>query len=219
MLIPSADLQHVGKSPPPEPRFSNHHHAYDNSLYSESLSVRAGPPYVPSSRVPTVCSAQVVSPDVASASSPPDITSDVRGEAVIAHSSQRPTSPVESAAQVYARSYVESLRTASNRHAEFSHDSPISASRQREDVDHVGNAVELGAIPIVAAPGRNSQTNEDTTFWRRPTNEIRRQPHQSPVLSPEYRYCLRDEIVKPPRTHHCRICGTVSRSAAPNWSN
>ena len=101
------------------------------------------------------------------------------GGSCIAHSPQRPSSPVKSTAQVYARSYVESLRTVSNRHAEFSHDRPISASRQREDIDHVGNA-EIGAIPIAAAPGRNSQTNEDSTFWRRPTiDEIHRQPHQS----------------------------------------
>ncbi|KAG1856741.1 DHHC palmitoyltransferase-domain-containing protein [Suillus subluteus] len=35
-----------------------------------------------------------------------------------------------------------------------------------------------------------------------------RQPSTTPVLAPEYRFCNKDKIVKPPRTHHCRACGT-----------
>ncbi|KAJ7574053.1 DHHC palmitoyltransferase-domain-containing protein [Mycena floridula] len=35
-----------------------------------------------------------------------------------------------------------------------------------------------------------------------------RGPPTTPVLLPEHRYCARDEIVKPYRSHHCRICGT-----------
>jgi len=35
-----------------------------------------------------------------------------------------------------------------------------------------------------------------------------RVPSASPVLLPEYRYCFRDELVKPFRAHHCRACGT-----------
>lgn len=37
-----------------------------------------------------------------------------------------------------------------------------------------------------------------------------RRPPSHPVLLPEYRYCYKDNLVKPMRTHHCRICGTVS---------
>jgi hypothetical protein len=37
-----------------------------------------------------------------------------------------------------------------------------------------------------------------------------RRPNTTPVLKPEYRYCARDEHIKPYRTHHCRVCGTVS---------
>lgn len=37
-----------------------------------------------------------------------------------------------------------------------------------------------------------------------------RRPSTTPVLTPEYRFCNRDRIIKPPRTHHCRACGTVS---------
>lgn len=39
---------------------------------------------------------------------------------------------------------------------------------------------------------------------------ITRKPPTSAVLQPVYRYCTIDGIVKPYRTHHCRICGTVS---------
>ena len=39
-----------------------------------------------------------------------------------------------------------------------------------------------------------------------------RRPPSHPVLSPEYRYCSRDEFLKPMRAHHCRACGTVSTS-------
>ncbi|OAX36920.1 zf-DHHC-domain-containing protein [Rhizopogon vinicolor AM-OR11-026] len=35
-----------------------------------------------------------------------------------------------------------------------------------------------------------------------------RQPSMKPILPPEYRYCSKDKIVKPPRAHHCRACGT-----------
>ena len=37
-----------------------------------------------------------------------------------------------------------------------------------------------------------------------------RRPPNTRVLDAEYRYCSRDELVKPFRTHHCRTCGTVS---------
>lgn len=37
-----------------------------------------------------------------------------------------------------------------------------------------------------------------------------RMPHETPILLPEYRYCARDGLVKPFRTHHCRNCGVVS---------
>ncbi|KIY68821.1 zf-DHHC-domain-containing protein [Cylindrobasidium torrendii FP15055 ss-10] len=37
---------------------------------------------------------------------------------------------------------------------------------------------------------------------------VTRRPPITPVLLPEYRYCSKDEIIKPYRAHHCRICGT-----------
>jgi len=38
---------------------------------------------------------------------------------------------------------------------------------------------------------------------------VRRKPPQTPVLLPVHRYCDVDQLLKPFRTHHCRICGTV----------
>ena len=40
-----------------------------------------------------------------------------------------------------------------------------------------------------------------------------RRPPNTRVLDAEYRYCSRDELVKPFRTHHCRTCGTVSEGS------
>lgn len=37
-----------------------------------------------------------------------------------------------------------------------------------------------------------------------------RRPPTARVLDEDHRYCSRDELVKPYRTHHCRTCGTVS---------
>jgi len=194
-------------------------------MYSESLSMRAGPPYTPSSRPASVRSAQVGSPGVPSASSPPNVTPDERAEAEAAYSSQgkqepiREASPMESPAQAYARSYVESLRAVSDPQTEFQQNRPMSGLSQRVDADPVRNDVELDAIPVVAgvhdAARQDLENGNAATSWRRPSkDEIFRQPYQNPVLSPEYRYCSRDEIIKPPRTHHCRICGTVSRTRA-----
>ncbi|KAG8721004.1 palmitoyltransferase pfa5 [Ceratobasidium sp. 395] len=42
---------------------------------------------------------------------------------------------------------------------------------------------------------------------KRPTHVVRIPP-QTPVLAEEYRYCRRDQLLKPMRTHHCRICAT-----------
>jgi palmitoyltransferase len=42
-----------------------------------------------------------------------------------------------------------------------------------------------------------------------PPPQHSRRPPTTPVLLPEYRYCHRDELLKPPRAHHCRACGTV----------
>lgn len=66
------------------------------------------------------------------------------------------------------------------------------------------------ALPPVAAgravrEERNPRNLEDGL----PPPIYSRRPPTHPVLSPEFRYCPRDGIVKPMRSHHCRACGTV----------
>ena len=41
------------------------------------------------------------------------------------------------------------------------------------------------------------------------TDVLARMPPTRPILLPEYRVCKIEQHVKPMRTHHCRICGTV----------
>ena len=41
-----------------------------------------------------------------------------------------------------------------------------------------------------------------------------RAPPKLPSLREEHRYCRRCAIIKPPRTHHCRSCGTVPSSVS-----
>ncbi|OAX36927.1 zf-DHHC-domain-containing protein [Rhizopogon vinicolor AM-OR11-026] len=50
--------------------------------------------------------------------------------------------------------------------------------------------------------------NPYQTSLHPPPPMFSRQPSTKPILLPEYRYCSKDKIVKPPRAHHCRACGT-----------
>ena len=106
---------------------------------------------------------------------------------------------VESPAQAYARS----------------HSSRWRVSQPHDNVDHLppnraaGNeVVEMDAIPIVTDDNRG-RSHDPTEAHLPPL----RHPPFYPALSPESRYCQKDEIIKPPRTHHCRICGTVCHLA------
>lgn len=57
-----------------------------------------------------------------------------------------------------------------------------------------------GVLPSHAVPHEGNFYSPQTTS-----------PRQPPLkLLPEQRYCSKDKIVKPPRAHHCRVCGTVS---------
>lgn len=76
--------------------------------------------------------------------------------------------------------------------------------RQRDE-----NSGDADAIPPVQAARARNEVNAgshgDTSAL--PMSYTRR-PAMTPVLLPEYRYCFKDGIVKPPRAHHCRACGT-----------
>ncbi|QRV75536.1 DHHC palmitoyltransferase [Ceratobasidium sp. AG-Ba] len=111
--------------------------------------------------------------------------------------------------------------------SERGHAQPTIASVEAE------NARELDVIPAVAAvhariapgvgPGDERPSGDPSTTLNgnagaaalnpgkkgqsRPTY-IQRRPPQTPVLAEEFRYCKRDRLLKPMRTHHCRLCAT-----------
>lgn len=105
-------------------------------------------------------------------------------------------------------------------HSQRSHHSaPATHSSQ-------GVPDDIHAPPVsVSSPYESSENNNErmtpTTHEprrrRRDSNEdglpplmYSRHPRTTPILLPEYRYCQRDQLVKPTRAHHCRACGTVS---------
>lgn len=77
----------------------------------------------------------------------------------------------------------------------------------------------LPALPVLnhTTPGNTRLTKPHHEKSEAPSHtqgktrpRVARRPRTTPVLLPEHRYCAKDEIVKPYRTHHCRSCGTVS---------
>ncbi|EJD04892.1 zf-DHHC-domain-containing protein [Fomitiporia mediterranea MF3/22] len=58
--------------------------------------------------------------------------------------------------------------------------------------------------PRTSQPPRAGGSTEDGL----PPPMYSRRPPTYPSLLPEYQYCHKDGLVKPMRTHHCRICGT-----------
>ncbi|KAG0706242.1 DHHC palmitoyltransferase-domain-containing protein [Suillus ampliporus] len=80
---------------------------------------------------------------------------------------------------------------------------------------HAPDEVHITNIPIdpesTRAPGpatSSSHGNSRESSSDMPPPTFSRRPPTTPVLVPELRYCNRDQIIKPPRTHHCRACGT-----------
>ncbi|KAG1732653.1 DHHC palmitoyltransferase-domain-containing protein [Suillus paluster] len=66
---------------------------------------------------------------------------------------------------------------------------------------------ETMCVPDPAAPSSHANSHESSSDPPEPM--FPRRPSTTPVLLPEIRYCSKDRIIKPPRTHHCRACGTV----------
>lgn len=91
---------------------------------------------------------------------------------------------------------------------------PTSDRRRRRDshAQAAGHHAQNGGARIGAqAGGVNGRVigeGELEKGWRK--EDLTRKPSNIAVLLPEYRYCRRCCIVRPPRAHHCRACGTVS---------
>ncbi|KAG9122964.1 palmitoyltransferase pfa5 [Ceratobasidium sp. 392] len=74
----------------------------------------------------------------------------------------------------------------------------------RPSVD--ASATLHGTLPRTERPS-DTAAAKDRRKKKRPTHVVRIPP-QTPVLAEEYRYCRRDQLLKPMRTHHCRLCAT-----------
>ncbi|EGN94644.1 hypothetical protein SERLA73DRAFT_187681 [Serpula lacrymans var. lacrymans S7.3] len=73
---------------------------------------------------------------------------------------------------------------------------------------HVLNALTpiVAQVPSTSAvpPSESCSTANEGL----PPRMLSRRPPSTPVLLSEYRYCSKDELIKPFRAHHCRACGT-----------
>ncbi|KAG7451015.1 zf-DHHC-domain-containing protein [Guyanagaster necrorhizus] len=77
------------------------------------------------------------------------------------------------------------------------------------------NNYAMNSSPVLASTSPPPQTDgnwaedKDLDFRiRMSMMHIERRPPTNPVLLPAYRYCTRDELIKPYRAHHCSACGT-----------
>ncbi|KAK7045400.1 hypothetical protein VNI00_007652 [Paramarasmius palmivorus] len=61
-----------------------------------------------------------------------------------------------------------------------------------------------------STPSSRKEARRQAAIQKALQNGAYRRPPNlgSPVLKPEYRYCSKCMFIKPPRTHHCRACGT-----------
>ncbi|KAG8800676.1 hypothetical protein FRC20_009620 [Serendipita sp. 405] len=80
----------------------------------------------------------------------------------------------------------------------------VSPSRTRPKVD-VWSRTASNVNPSPFTESRPRPYLDDLPPIR---SKWSRKPSERPVLDPLYRYCSRDEIIKPLRAHHCRTCNT-----------
>ena len=91
-----------------------------------------------------------------------------------------------------------------------SHSHSTHPSQPRLAPPSAENGVHTGPYtPTLPPQPREKERESSLPQFTRPARG--RHPPSLPSLREEYRYCRRCEIVKPPRTHHCRACGKVRR--------
>ncbi|KAF9512155.1 hypothetical protein BS47DRAFT_1466052 [Hydnum rufescens UP504] len=179
---PGFAADHVEQSPPPEAR-SALGPTFDSST-SYNYSTRAGPPYTSDSSN--------------TLRNPPDHDIEKTAEADydtrLPPASSSSSTPDASPAQAYIREYADRM----------AQHSPQVAISQFPSAD-ANRELQLDAMsPITTGAAQiESDATQPVPFDVSPS----RRPPTYPMLAPEYRYCRREEILKPPRTHHCRICG------------
>lgn len=86
---------------------------------------------------------------------------------------------------------------------------PSDRRRRRDSHRTAERHAHNGGIGAGGVNGRPNVEEDLEKGWRK--EDLTRKPSNVAVLLPEYRYCRRCSIVRPPRAHHCRACGTVSR--------
>ncbi|KAF8342352.1 DHHC palmitoyltransferase-domain-containing protein [Cantharellus anzutake] len=183
--------EYIPKSPPPAMAQSQHRHPYDESLMTYPTSI-GGPEYAPSEGYRSASSSRPQSPTRSGSYAQPTIVSPVPSlqDGVVDdpgndHNAHRPpTSPPDS-------------------HALHNN----QAANDLVEMDAIPAVTTMNAEGQLTPPPDNEQ-HSNTDSIPRACPPPSRQPPSHPALAPQYRYCRNDEIIKPPRTHHCRICGT-----------
>lgn len=84
-------------------------------------------------------------------------------------------------------------------------DVPHTRPKRRES-ETSGRSQRSGQRQQTSNNYNNARVNDDDDL---PPLETSRRPPRHPVLLPEYRYCQREELVKPMRAHHCSSCAKV----------
>lgn len=90
---------------------------------------------------------------------------------------------------------------------------PVGESSPGGDRPSGDTSTALESSPPHPQAGEAKETAADVTGGGEEGKEpvyVTRNPPQTPVLAEEYRYCVRDKLMKPMRAHHCRLCATVS---------
>ena len=207
----------------PAPTQSPLEHYSDYSRHASNDSGIGGPPYE-KIRAPAPIHSEMSN------------TSD--GSRILSSPSKRDPEKAENDIH-YSRQYSRtnsqsSRREASNYNKHGSHESRNSKSPANKHAD--SNALDIRTAdtktrgerfsnpklsplpPTVPPHSRRRQTekhemplpNDGRRNVRNGSSHPGRSPPSHPALAPEYRYCYRDELLKPMRAHHCRTCATVS---------
>ncbi|KAF8602920.1 zf-DHHC-domain-containing protein [Ceratobasidium sp. AG-I] len=87
-----------------------------------------------------------------------------------------------------------------------------AAGERDDDVREVDAVPGVADVRARVAGGSGAVNTEkgkkDGKGKKTRPQHVDRIPPQTPVLAEEYRYCARDKLMKPMRTHHCRLCAT-----------
>ncbi|KAF8751568.1 DHHC palmitoyltransferase [Rhizoctonia solani] len=120
------------------------------------------------------------------------------GQSPLSATSHDPTSAFSPDAQQGAALELDAIPPIASVHARVT--SPVGDDCALGDASTTVHETQPYLQPVAAQ-------NETTDKGRKQVH-VTRNPPQTPVLADEYRYCARDKLMKPMRTHHCRLCAT-----------